>query len=759
MKKNWLLLMLLALSVVRLVASPVGADEAMKLGLKFAQNNLASAKQVTDLSLAYSQALNNGQVGLYIYNFDGGFVIVAGDEVSQPILGYSEEGSFDAANMPVNMASYLDLYIDQMNFAIERGCAPEQEILEQWNHVRKDGFVNDNRSTSGVEPMVNLNWNQDNPYNRLCPVHNYGPGGHVYAGCVATAMSMVMKFWNWPEHGSGTHTYTPDGFPAQTADFENTYYDWDNMPIAINTSSPSQQIDAIARLMWHCGIAVDMQYAYNGSGAYTQDVPGALINYFRYSSHVDLQNRDSYSKTQWEDMLIANFDEGFPAYYAGSGSGGGHAFVCDGYRDSDRKMHFNWGWSGYANGYFAIDALTPPGYVFNENNSCVFDMIPDYIYDALIPAASDLTAHALNANSKTGVITWTNPDQNLAGEQITNIDKVVLLRNGQEIFSEENVAPGESMRFEDEVDDFDCYEYRLYYMSNNVKGRVAKIRYQYGPTCTWKVICTTTNFQGWNGGKLQILNAFGSVLNEITMTSSTPVSEQVAMPEGSVSFKWVAPASNIPSLSINIKDSSNSSVYSYNGASSGLNGVIFSGDNDCAGCLPPDNLEGAEAYENTNGILLSWEYSDEPKNFRIYRSLDNVDYELVGEADKAQHEYFDAVEAGTYYYKVTAYRNHCESTPAWATDGNDYVLILVTSVCEEEQEMNLYPNPVNGTLNVEVAGMTELVISNVMGQVVSTINCDADLMQVNTTAFESGIYTLTVRTANGIFSSRFTVLH
>ena len=487
-------------------------------------------------------------------------------------------------------------------------------------------------------------------------------------------------------------------------------------------------------------------------------VPGAISTYFRYTSAAELLYRDSYSRTQWEDKLIESLDRGIPLYYSGGEGNEGHAFVCDGYRD-DRYFHFNFGWSGYGDSYYAIDAVNPVGSHFNEYNAAVFNFIPDYIYDGYV-AAPELNINAINANSKQGVITWENPTVNYGGETIENIEKIVIERNGVQVFAQENVAAGATMSFTDEVPEFDSYVYTVYYITNNMKGRVAEYRYQYGPTCYWKIVGQTTNFQGWNDGKIQLVNSFGNVVEELTMTSSTPISYQMRVPEGNVTFKWVAPSSTVQSITINIKNSSNESVYSYSGSSANIPSVLTTEENDCSGCLPPDNLAAEYVYEgDAFGTLLTWEYADEPKNFKIYRSTDNVTYTEVGEADKAAHEYFDEVETGTYYYKVTAYRNHCESTPAWANDGNDYVTATVTSVCENEAEMNIFPNPANGNLTIQAEGMTEVVISNMMGQIIGTFTCSENQVIINTTQYEAGIYNATISTANGTASRRFTVMH
>ena len=756
MKKTLSIMLMLALFVGQLIASPVDVNTAQKLGLKYVQGN--ASKQVASLDLAYTQTTESGANALYVFNFDGGYIIVAADDVAQPILAYGEEGNFDANNIAEGLAYYLRHYARQIEYAVNNNMTASPEIAEQWEQIKSNGVIKGERGTRGnVDPLISTNWNQDNPYNLLCPTGQGGPAGHAYAGCVATAMSMVMKHWNWPDHGQGSHSYTPSGYPTQSADFENTYYEWNNMPNTCNNSN----YQAVALLMYHCGVAVNMMYGPSGSGAYSADVPDALINYFRYTDHVYRLERDQYSKFEWEEMLIANLREGFPLYYSGSDTDGGHAFVCCGYRESDRKFYFNWGWSGFNNNYFAIDALNTYSGNFNQNQGAIFDMIPDYVYASLVPAVSDLAVAAENAHSKKGVVTWTNPTTSVIGTTLENIDQVVLLRNDQQIYSQSNVTPGEVMSFEDNVPDYDCYTYCLYFVNNGAKGRIAEIKYQYGPTCTWKVVGQTTNFQGWNGGKVQVKNGFGTILQEVTLTSSTPVSQQIAMPEGNVTITWVAPSSPINSVTINIKDSSNTSVYTYTGNSNQIPATLYTGTNDCADCLPPTNLTGEYRWTNEGfGTQLEWVYDGEPQSFKVYRSEDGVNYQVVATVDKTLREYFDVVDAGDYYYQVTAYRSYCESTPAWVDDETDYIHIEVTSVSENgELGLNVYPNPANTLMSVEAEGLQQVTICNVMGQVVKTQHCNEDGVVVNTSDLASGIYTISVKTSQGTMTKRFSVIH
>lgn len=756
MKKTLSIMLMLALFVGQLIASPVDVNTARQLSLKYAQGN--ATKKVANLDLAYTQTTESGTNALYVFNFEGGYMIMAADDVAQPVLAFGEEGCFDANNIPDGLAYYLRHYARQIEYAVNNSMTADPEISEQWEQVRRYGVIRSERATRGdVAPLISTNWNQDSPFNAYCPTGQGGPGGRAYAGCVATAMSMVMKRWNWPDHGQGSHSYTPSGYATQTVDFESAYYQWNNMPNNVNNSN----YQAIALLMYHCGVAVDMQYGPQGSGAHSQDVPDAIFNYFRYTKSANRLDRDLYTRNEWEEILISNLMEGFPMYYSGAEGNSGHAFVCCGYRESDRKFYFNWGWSGFNNNYFAIDALNTYSGNFNDYQAVIIDMIPDYVYDGLIPAVTDLEVVAENVHSNVGVVSWTNPTTSFDGTVLENIERVVLLRNDQEIFSQANVTPGELMTFEDNVPDYDCYTYRIYFMSNGAKGRAAEFRYQYGPTCTWKVVGQTTNFQGWNGGKIQVKNRFGSVFQEVTMTGSTPISQQIAMPEGDVTFTWVAPNTAVTNMTINIKDSSNNSVYTFTGNSNQVPATLYTGNNDCAGCQPPTNLAGEYQWTNEGfGTLLSWDYEGEPQSFKVYRSEDGVDYQMVATVDKTLREYLDIVDAGDYYYQVTAFRSYCESTPAWVDDETDYIHVEVTSVSENgEAGLSVYPNPANTLMSVEAEGLEQVTICNVMGQVVKTQRCNEDGVVINTADIASGIYTISVKTNQGTMTKRFSVIH
>jgi hypothetical protein len=209
-------------------------------------------------------------------------------------------------------------------------------------------------------------------------------------------MAQIMKYWENPTTGTGTHSYSTSTLGGTlSADFGSTTYDWANMPNTLNSGSTPTQVNAIATLMYDCGVAVDMDYEADGSGALVvsyqpyyngANAEDALKDYFGYSATLHGEERSDYSTTTWINMLKTELDNGNPVLYAGYGQLGGHAFDFDGYDNSD-NFHINWGWSGYGNGYYSVDDLAPTfvgtgGGMGNFNNGqmALFGIVPDGVH-------------------------------------------------------------------------------------------------------------------------------------------------------------------------------------------------------------------------------------------------------------------------------------------------------------------------------------------------------------------------------------------
>jgi hypothetical protein len=354
----------------------IDENTAKAVGQKFLTTKTRSLnfKSTSGLILAYKAISTQSnprssapEVYYYVFNSISpqGFVIIAGDDKVVPVLGYSDQKSFDLDNIPAHVAAWLEGYKNQVKYAIDNNLSSTGEIMAEWQSLSAGSGPGTMRSGNTVNPLLQTTWDQSPNYNAQCPYDNLY-NERTVTGCVATAMAQVLKFWNYPTTGSGFHSYNSNNYGTLSADFGSTTYQWGSMP-----SSVTGPNDAVATLMYQCGVSVDMNYgvgSQGGSGAYvissqspvTNCSEYALKTYFGYPSTLQGIDRSAYSESQWVNILKTELDASRPIIYAGFGNGGGHCFVCDGYDQND-LFHFNWGWSGYYDGYFSINALNPGG--------------------------------------------------------------------------------------------------------------------------------------------------------------------------------------------------------------------------------------------------------------------------------------------------------------------------------------------------------------------------------------------------------------
>ena len=329
-------------------ASQITEQQALQVAAKYADIDIKSHPQRMKAAGKQQKA-----AAYYAFNIgdNEGFVIVSGDDSLTELVGYSDSGSFDPDNMPDNMRSWLQAYSGYVA-SVQAGDSKAKR--QQLGNV----------TTIVVRPFVTTEWNQGEPYDRLTPLLNNG--AHCATGCVATAMAQVMKYYEWPERGEGSNSYEYDPYGTLSMDFSQSVYDWENM-LDIYSSYYEEgnivpeyndgQAGAVAKLMYDCGISVNMMYG-ESSGAYDPAIPNAFKSYFKYKS--DIYYRDNMSSKEFMDVLLSELDEKRPVLICGAGLGGGHAFVGDGY-DSNNFVHINWGWGGYSDGYFNVNYLDPEG--------------------------------------------------------------------------------------------------------------------------------------------------------------------------------------------------------------------------------------------------------------------------------------------------------------------------------------------------------------------------------------------------------------
>jgi len=363
-------LLFFTLVLTSLQAGNVDKQTARKIAEGFIKTQInTGAKGLMSPSADFTIS-SNGLNTYYIINLNPqGFIIVPAYDAAPPVLGYSLENNYSTDNQPESFKAWMEGYSKVIRQLTENNIQSTAGNKAEWDALLNNSIAKNASLVTTVGPLLPCLWNQGSPYNYLCPSDPTGSGGHVYAGCVATAMSQVMYYWRYPQQGTGSHGYTWNPYGYLFADFGNTTYKWEEMLLSTTT-----QNFEMAQLQLHLGISVDMMYSGSGSGAYSEDAAEALKNYFGYDQSLELVYRNNYSYDDWKLLLQSQIDAGQPMYYHGFGTGG-HAFNVDGYQDT-MYFHFNWGWGGSYNGYFHLFNLNPGGNSFTEGQGAIINFIP-----------------------------------------------------------------------------------------------------------------------------------------------------------------------------------------------------------------------------------------------------------------------------------------------------------------------------------------------------------------------------------------------
>jgi len=386
MKIKGILFVCLLFAILSAYAEKVDPEKAEKVAQGFVQSK-QGLRTKPYMQLKYTATNRKEQRGkirrvapqsppdtayYYVFNTtDGGFVIVAADDAVRPVLGYSVNGNYDENNLPPNFAYWMDCLQQQIAYVLKNNLPQTVTVRNEW-----ETYLNGNISllTETVGPLIQTQWNQGHPYYIFCPIL---PDGYPAAtGCVATAMAQIMNYHQFPDSGSGESDpyITSFGIFMPSASLE-VKYDWENMLniYSDDDSDSPQQQNAVATLMYHCGLSLKMNYGLGGSGAFSENVVTALTTHFGYDRNMQFFSRMSFQEDDiaWVEMLKAQIYAGLPVYY----EGGAHAFICDGY-NTDGTFHFNWGSGGWFDGYYVMDELYPGGSNQNIAQQIIINIKP-----------------------------------------------------------------------------------------------------------------------------------------------------------------------------------------------------------------------------------------------------------------------------------------------------------------------------------------------------------------------------------------------
>lgn len=778
MRKTILTLCLAALTLGNLLAGPVDQQKAQKVGAKFLSTTAVSQKNADiQLQLA-SIAANRNATDYYVFNVSNGegFVIVAGDDRVKPILAYSTTGSFDPNNMSEGFQFTLNGFCEEIQYVREHNLTATPDIVAEWRSVNEKGSLNRGGQTrTVVGPLCQTLWNQNFPWNSQCPEDPEGSGGHVYAGCVATAMGMVMKFWEWPAQGVGSHSYHPDGYAQQSANFGETEYHFELMPNTLDSTSTEEEYFEIAQLLHHLGISVDMMYSGSGSGAYSDAVPSALRSYFRYNCNDHVTNYGNwwpgwgYTNEEWAQMLKdGGLDELLPLYYSGQddSGAGGHAYVCDGYDEND-YFHFNWGWSGRDNAWCPIGALNTTRYAFNQMNGFTGHIIPqgDVYYSR--PDSVDKMVAIEEASLDAVRLSWTNPTLDLNGNTLTGITSITIRRNFEVIAELTDAQVGADMEYEDNGLEPGLYEYAIFVTNEAGISRTTYRSVLVGEKCNVVFQLHDDGGDGWKGAAISVASESGQRIAVVSMTEGSELVVDLPLLRGNLNFIWnhgwyhAYPEHDTDGeCSFTILDYDGNELY----ASGDLeDGIFMTYENNCEeaplACYPVQNLDGEYYYtgEENLGGHLHWDtpaITNNLDHFNVYRTL--ISYKAEGELiaeipydGLSTYEYFDNMASqwmGGYKYEVTCTYargdENCESE-------EEEIIIIITDLAENSGDIQVYPNPTNGLLNIEGQGTMHISISNLLGQTLQETKAEGNTT-LDMSRFESGMYLIRIETENGV---------
>ncbi len=386
MPKKLLLLIILCVFQIHAFSKKVSEQQAVQVGKNFYYErlNLTAHVDYKDIETDNITVRSFENIALYyVISFKNqGFIIVSGDDIIPPVLGYVFGSRYDELNQPPAFIKWMQDYERQIIYAVKNNITPAFSTIMEWNRLlySTPEQLSQRKDIKTVAPLLKTTWNQGKYYNNFCPLASGGPDGRAYAGCVPTAMGQIMNYYRHPATGTGSYMYNdtvaPFTYDSLHADFGNTVYHWDMMPLTV---TERQNDSAVAKLLYHLGVSVDLNYDPDGSGMYNHKAAYSLRTYFHYSPDCQYVFRDTALHTNWKQLILDHLNAKKPLYYAGWADTinvSGHAFVCDGYQDTS-YFHFNWGWGGSNDGFFLLDNLTPGGADFTLDHELIINFYPD----------------------------------------------------------------------------------------------------------------------------------------------------------------------------------------------------------------------------------------------------------------------------------------------------------------------------------------------------------------------------------------------
>lgn len=683
-----------------------------------------------------------------------GFVLVSDQRAAHPIIGYSTRELFTQP-LPVQLAGWLSSRNDELDFIAKQRIATTDRIEKEWQR-----WMNGSKSLVGdsVAPLLVTAWTQSYPYNILCPADTNasGYGGHVVVGCVATAMSQVMRYWKYPETGTGSHSYYHN-YGVLSADFGNTTYQWDSMPYRLDSSSTAGQIDAVATICYHAGVSVNMNYTPTGSGSHVisygiEDLPcaeSALKTYFRYSPDLIGTMRLYYTDdSAWIALLEREISDGRPIIASGVDDSlhAGHAYVFDGF-DNEDNIHVNWGWHGHGDGFYNVNSMSPLSYNFNSSETALIGIEPmgrlrisqrEFIIDASAQDISfDVFSSIIDSNDWhiVSLPEWINatPVSGLGGGDTTHVVLSVM----------ENTT-GEARTEQIQVVDND---------------KCITITVTQHP-CTDEAMCELTVYMydtygdGYQGNYLLFEDKHGCSYGKLQLENGFEGTATIRVCSDSLIVRWVEGYVSQEDGFV-ITNANGDTLSMHEAGEPFATQTVLTTDNPCSGqCLPPYNI-------HADGLGFDWVVAYE---ITWQGTANRYGVIIQGVDEISGNNILDTIYVDTNYLYLEAWDAPFNLSSSFLFNGT----IRIFSVCDtgqtalseeslelffsnvgiesvNDQYFLLYPNPSNGIVNIEAEGLLSVELYNLDGRLL--MQCKESIVDIK--HLSKGIYLLKVNTLSG----------
>ncbi len=708
--------------------------------------------EIQSKSLVY----HKGVPVYYIFNVsESAFVIISADERINPVLGYSFQSNFEEENTSDGLKWLLGEYKEQIYEVVSGNLNYEhKEITEEWAKYEISNGQKSNQPTPplllSVGPLTTTTWSQECYYNAQCPVDN-SPGtdcGRSPVGCVATAFAQVMKYYNHPAQGTGTTSYSCPPYGTISANFGATTYNWAAMPNILSANSPE-----VAKILFHAGVAVKMEYTASSSSAYTSAIRTALVNKFKYANTAQEVFKSSYTNTQWVNKIRTELDAQRIVIISGDDPAhdAGHSFIADGYQGTN-SFHINWGWEGQDDGYFLLTALSPSPYSFNSGVSAIIGIKPLTVPTAC-PAVTGLSANGITSSGAT--LNWA------AVSGSSNTYNIKYKSNASSTWT--TVTSTTTSKIISGLSPSTGYQFQVQRVcgsspsSYSSSSAFTTLPTSSNTTITLGTGTGTTGTAPYGTGNMDERTQFIITKSQLVAAGYTSTTNFIKSLAFNVSS---ASSQTMKGFTIRIGHTTAASFTSTSFLTATMT-TVYSGNKVAASGWNTHTFTTPFTYNGTGNLLIDicWNNTSSSSNSNV-KCTATPTYQTIYNKSNVANGGVCGNTSGTRSYSRPNMKLIFSSTPSTIKMLEEEIEETQEEPIQEAAKMNVFPNPTESLATIHFDGAFEkaqINVFDIMGKLVFSDNMNNSTYQLGVENFTPGIYQIVVQTANEYFVKKLIV--